>query len=87
MADLTQELRTLFEGLATQRDDLRVRMHLARAEARDQWDALEKQWEHARARLEVIGREAGDAAGDVLSALRLVGEELKNGYERVRQLL
>jgi hypothetical protein len=87
MAELKQELRELFDKLATQRDELRVRMHLARAEVRDQWEQLEKQWEHARARLEVIGREAGDAAGDVGSALRLVAEELRKGYERVRKLL
>lgn len=87
MADVKQELRTLFDGLATQRDELRVRMHLARAEARDQWEHLERQWEHARGRLEVIGREAGDAAGDVASALRLVADEIRKGYDRVRQLL
>jgi hypothetical protein len=78
--ELTQELERL-------RDELAVRMHLAKAEARDQWEELEKKWEHFRARLEVVGRAAGESAEDVGDALELLGSELKRGYARIRKLL
>lgn len=87
MAELKDEIRDLFDTLRTQRDELRVRMHLAKKEVQSEWEELEKKWEHARGRLEVIGREAGEAARDVLSALRVVGDELKKGYERIRKLV
>ena len=81
------ELHTLIEDVKRQRDEVRVRLHLARAEAKDEWDRLEAKFEHVRGKLQVVGREAGKAAEDVGSALRLAVEELQRGYQRVRQLL
>ena len=81
------EVKRLAEELKGQRDELALRVHLARREVRDEWTALEKTWDHFRGRVEVIGREVGDAAEDVGSALRLVASELKRGYERVRRLV
>lgn len=87
MTSPREELSKVVDQLKTQRDELRVRMHLAKAEARDQWEALEKRWDHLRAEMEVVGREAGRAAGDVGAAAKLVLEEIKQGYERIRTLL
>jgi hypothetical protein len=69
------------------RDEMKVKLHLARADARDEWDELEKKLEHLKARLGVAGEEAGKAAQDVGAALKLVAAELRKGYERVRQTL
>ncbi len=81
------ELHTLIDDVKRQRDEVRVRLHLAKAEAKDEWDRLEAKFEHVRGKLQVVGREAGKAAEDVGSALRLAVEELQRGYQRVRQLL
>ncbi|MCW5889504.1 MAG: hypothetical protein KIT14_03030 [bacterium] len=81
------ELAKIVEQLKTQRDELRVRLHLAKADARDEWEALEKRWEHLRAETAVVGREAGHAAGDVGAATRLLLEEIQRGYQRIRALL
>jgi hypothetical protein len=83
---MSEEKRSSRE-LTQERDELAVRMHLAKAEARDQWEELEKKWEHFRARLEVVGRAAGESAEDVGDALELLGSELKRGYARIRKLL
>jgi predicted nuclease with TOPRIM domain len=87
MTKTESELRTLAEDLRRERDELRVRMHLAKAEARDEWERLESRWEHVRARLEAVGHEAGKTAEDVAAALRLAAEELRRGYARLRALL
>ena len=81
------ELDRLVGELKTQRDELRVRMHLAKNEAKDEWEKLEKKWEHLRGRLDVVGAEAKDAGKDVLAATRLVLKEIKEGYARVRALI
>lgn len=39
-----KELETLLDGLKQQRDELMVQLHLAKAEARDEWEELEKNW-------------------------------------------
>jgi chromosome segregation ATPase len=70
-----------------QRDELRVRLHLAKAEVRDEWEDLEKQWEHLQGRLGVAGKQASEAAGNVGAALGLAVEEIRKGYRRIRSSL
>jgi len=81
------DIRSLFDDLRTQRDELVVKLHLARADARDEWQALEKRWEHLKAKMEVVGRETGEVAEDVGEAARSVLDELKKGYTRLRTLM
>lgn len=77
----------LLDELATQRDELRVRMHLAKNEAKDEWERLEHAFADLTVRAKGVGREAERTAGEVGAALRLAAEELKRGYARVRHLL
>ena len=87
MRQSREEIDRFVGELEEQRDALRVKLHLLKADARDQWAELEKKLEHLRARAHVIGREAEDAAGGVKDALGLVAGEIKQGYERIRRLL
>jgi hypothetical protein len=87
MTDTPSDLDRLVAQLQTQRDELKVKLHLAKADAKDEWEKLEKKWEHLRGRMDVIGAEAKDAGKDVLTATRLVAREIKDGYERIRALL
>jgi archaellum component FlaC len=84
---IREEVDRLIAELKTQRDELSVKVNLARKDARDEWEELEKKFEHLRARAEVVGREAGDAGQDVLKAARKVVEEIKKGYARIREVV
>ena len=77
----------MLEDLKQVRDELELQIHLAKADARDEWTELEKKWDHFRARAEVVGKAAEEAAGDVGEALEVLGDEIKKGYERIRKLL
>ena len=81
------ELSSLIEDVKRQRDELHVRLHLAKADAKDEWDRLERKWEHLRRKMEGVGHEAGKTAGDVGAALGLAVEELRHGYQRMRAIL
>lgn len=83
MNEVREKLDDLLQQLKTERDEARVRLNLARAEARDEWEALEKKWEHLRARVAAAGREAGESGDDVGAAARLLAEELSKAYRRV----
>jgi hypothetical protein len=87
MASTSDRLHDVANDLRRQRDELKLKLHLLGAEARDEWTTLEKKLEHLEGKLKVIGREAGAVAQDVGDALELVGRELKAGYERLRKLL
>jgi hypothetical protein len=87
MTDERAELRRLGDELKTIGDELRLKMHLAKAEARDEFENLERRLDHARGRLVVIGGEAREVTKDVLRATREVLDEIKTGYQRVRRLM
>jgi hypothetical protein len=77
----------LIESLERVRDEIKLKVHLAAADARDEWDELEKKLGHLRGKANSIGRVAGDAAEDVGEAVELLGKELKRGYERLRKMV
>ena len=87
MADAREQLTRSAEQLKRQRDELRVKLHLGKADAKDEWARLERQWEELKPKLEAARQEAGKTAESVGSALSVAVEELKKGYERIRKLL
>ena len=86
MTSTKQELEKLMATLAQQRDELKLQLHLAKAEAKDEWDALEGKWEQAQGKLAQVQTAASESLEDVRAAADLLADELKNGYERIRKL-
>ena len=87
MADSLENLQKIGEDLKRQRDELMLKLHLAKAEARDEWNNLETQWEEAKTKLETIREEAGKTTESVSAGLGNVLDELKKGYDRIRKEL
>ena len=84
---LAERLERELEDLRTTRDELRVRLHLGKLEAQEQWKQIEKQWQHLESKLKLAGETGREIAEDMGDATRLAVEELKEGYERLRKLL
>ena len=87
MAEVEQKLAELKADLRQARDELRVQMHLAKADARDEWDKLEDQWDEFEKKMDKVEDAAEDAAEDVGKALSTLGEEIKAGYQRIRDAI
>lgn len=85
--DLRRELRSLYDDVRQQRDEMRVRIHLAGSEAKEVWEEMEKKWGNFEARSEQMLDEAKDAGGDIAEAAKLLGSEINQGYKRLRRLL
>ncbi len=77
-------LERVLEKLRQERDELRVRMHLAGLELKEEWEKLEQQWDHFEPRAEAAIREA---TGTATEAVERLGEELRQAYHRVREQL
>ncbi|NGZ98062.1 MAG: hypothetical protein CV089_18375 [Nitrospira sp. WS110] len=75
------------DHLKQQRDELQVQLHLAKADAKDEWARLETQWDEIKPKLEAAREEVGKTAESVGAALGMAIEELKKGYERLRNRL
>jgi hypothetical protein len=87
MSEYKERIEEALSGLRQMRDELKVKIHLGKAEAQTEWDELEGKWQELKARGKMVGEEAAESAKDVSSALEIVAEELKKGYERIRKLL
>ncbi len=78
MADIDD----ILEELKQRRDELRVQMHLASKDMQDEWEELEGKMKEfsERAQIEATAEGIGDALGGL-------GQELKLGYERLRDAI
>jgi uncharacterized protein (DUF342 family) len=80
-----EKIEEMFEDLKQQRDELRVRVHLAKAEAKEEWDKLEDSWENIQPKLDKVKGHTVEASKEAWSALELAGEAIKKGYQRIRR--
>jgi hypothetical protein len=77
------------------RDEIRLKMHLAKADAKNEWEKLEGKWAEIERRAEPLtgavkdsAEQAGDSAKKVAgSALDVLMRELNDGYAKLRKRL
>jgi hypothetical protein len=82
-----EDFERFFEKLRQQRDELRLKFHLAKAGAEDEWEELEKKWEKLKAKNRELQRAAAETADELEKIVTKLGREIKKGYERIRQHL
>jgi ribosomal protein L32E len=87
LANAREELEKLVQQLERQRDELQVKMSLAKLEARQQWEKLENQWKHLKTNSSQMREEVSTTAENVGATLRKTAEEIRDGYARLRKLL
>ncbi len=87
MSDKKEPFDELFESLKQIRDELKIQIHLGKAEAREEWEKLENKLEELKEQGKPFADAAQETARGVGSAMELAAEELKTGYERIRKLL
>ena len=75
------------EELRRVRDELRVQVHLGKAEVRELWERLEKRFHHAEAEVKQIAHRAEEPIHDVAEAADLLLDEIRSGYRRLREIL
>jgi predicted nucleic acid-binding Zn-ribbon protein len=80
-------LQREIEQLERARDELRVKIHLAAADTRDELDKLETQWNRIRNELSLIGAHSKEPIDEIGHAARELASELRKGYERIRRQL
>ena len=84
---LSADARALLARLKTERDQLEVRMHLAKADLRDEWKGLETRWQDVEGRARAAANAAESARPAVTTAMKQLGEELAEAYRRVRKAI
>ncbi len=85
--DWEKRINEEVEVLQQTRDEIRVQLHLAAADAQDVWNTLEKKWEHLESRLKRVSKTTQEASEDVEEAVKGLVGEIKSGYKRIRDAM
>jgi hypothetical protein len=85
--DWRARLRDVISDLERQRDELKLKLHLARADGRDEWARVDEKLGQLRLRVESAGSEARGAMKDVATAADRLADEIRQGLDRVRKTL
>ena len=84
---MNEKLETIVQKLERERDELRVKMHLAKADARDEWEKMEDRWGALRDKMGTVKEGASEASGDVKDAAAELAEEIRKGYRKIMDRL
>ena len=78
----------LMAKLTREREELALKMHLGKQEAKAEWEQLEAKWNHLKTvKAPPITEAAAETARGVGNAFDMAADELKKGYEKIRKLL
>ena len=87
MTDWRTKWQQALVDLERERDELKLKIHLAKADSRDELDKLDQKLATFRQRAQAAGSEAKDSMGDIGEAAKSLVAEVKAGFERVRKTL
>lgn len=85
MSEQHNALGELINKLKNERDELKLQMHLASMDAKDEYDRISRKVDALSDQYEPLKDAMEETAENVFSALGLAADELKAGYERVRK--
>ena len=87
MPESKERFQKELDELRRLRDELKLRIHLAKADAKDGWDKLEHQFHRLEAKARQISQASEEPLRDVRDAARLLIDEIRDGYRRIREAL
>lgn len=85
------EQRTRVENLVSelkqQRDEIKLKVHLAEMDLKDEWAQLEEKFYQMTSDYDPLKRAVAETSEDVWKSLEQVALELKDGFKRVWKAL
>ena len=85
--DIKEEFGNLIDRLKTERDQIKLKAHLASMDAKEEVAAAEQKWNQLKEKASDIADEAVDTSEEYISKAKIVGEELKETYKRISKRL
>jgi len=83
MNDFKDHIEQLLDELKTERDELKVRLHLAKLEGSEEWQKLEHHVAKLESKTREIGGATADASADMGAAAKLLAEEIREGFKKI----
>ena len=83
MDDVKDRIEEMLDELKQERDELHVKLHLAKLETSEEWQKLELKLEKLESKLKEIGGATADASREMGAAAKLLGEEISDGFKKI----
>ena len=87
MSTESRSVEKIVANLKTERDELRLQMHLAKENFQDEWEEMEQKWEKLEHKLAAAKNEAVESSIEVGVAVKLLAEKIHSAYRRIRKSL
>ena len=87
MMDLQKEFEDLVENLKTERDEIKLKLHLASMDVKDEFENVEKKWDEVSQKAVDIADDSKETSEEFIGKVKIIGEELKGTYERISSRL
>ena len=81
--EIREEFDKLLEKLKTDRDELNLKIHLASMDAKEEFEEAEKKWVQVKVKASEIADDAMETSEEYIAKAKIVGEELKETYNRI----
>jgi len=83
MDDVKKRIAEMVKDLKQERDELRVKVHLAKMEASDEWKQLEAKLTKLDAKARELGGATLESSKDIGAAAKLLGQEIRAGFKNL----
>ncbi len=83
MDDVKERIDEILNDLKQERDELKVKLHLAKLEASDEWKKLEAKLAKLEAKTKELGGATAEASRDIGAAAKLLGQEIRDGFKNI----
>ena len=83
MNDIKVRIKEMLKELKQERDELHVKLHLAKMETGEEWQKLEAKLAKFESKARELGDATADASRDMGAAAKLLGEEIRDGFKKI----
>lgn len=85
--EMKEEFTRMLEKLKTERDELKLKLHLASMEGKEEFEEAEKKWQHLKVKAADMNENLAKTTSELMSSTKIIGEELQQTYQRIAKRL
>lgn len=87
MNDIKAHIEEMLDEIKQERDELQVRLHLAKLETSEEWQKLEAKLGKFESKVKQLGGVTAEASKDMGRAAKLLGEEIREGLKKIARTI
>ncbi len=84
---LRNEFESLLDNLDSAREEIQLKIRLASMDAKDEFEDAEKQWQQIKNKAAEIADDSKETSEEFIAKAKIVGEELRDAYQRIAKRL